>query len=275
MKLPIYYNFDDFFHNYEYNLQEWKNYFPDGSEDDFIADYRKRYSTFYIHNKKYKLTTEVSREITMMVRETTEDYPNLFNKCDLEEFAVLVQDRIDILLKHGEKIKSIEDIITKVLDIVSFIPRFDDNYVLDARDFEKYRDFFLFQNNSFNFDEDKFKNFTFSLKRISKFLKDKETGELGIESIPVQRKKIESNGVVQILGYVYLLLLEGNHIEYEKNKNGTINKAATARTIFQNYNFLKKGEPSSFDYYTKAIFANDLTADKTDLIKIAPLKRFQ
>lgn len=289
MILPIYYNFDDFFHNYEDNLQEWKEFFPDGTENDFKSDYRKRYSTFYRYDKNYTPTEEVSEEVTLMVRAITEDSPSLFENCDLEYLSVLVQDRIDILLKKGQEIKSMEDIIVKTLDLVSYIQRFDDNYVLDQRDFEKYRTFFSFQNNSLHFDKNKFKNFTFSLKRISKFLAENEnenSGQATANSDPatvdsvmpnpkIERSKIISKGNIQIIGLVFSKLLEGNHIEYVLHKTtGRINKKATARMIYENFSFIKQ-EKDGLSYFTKTIFDNVLSNDKTDLIKIPPLQKFQ
>lgn len=118
------------------------------------------------------------------------------------------------------------------------------------------------------------KKYLYTFNKILNFLDTKPLEKQTNSNVGKTTEKININGNTQLLGHIFIQLIEGGFIEPIKTGNGEINKMATARMLLEHFNFTEKEHQPTVEYLKKAIFENQFSAGKTEYLKISPLKNF-
>ena len=217
------------------------------------------------------------------ISEVYEEYPQ-YKEIDFITYLGIIENRLNEFVVKNELQPKTE------LEFLSLITAeiFDDGdnwrynkydmFQIPYKEFSIYREFVkgeidFLDNIELSFNDQKYKSFTFTIKKIIGFLQNKIENPFDAKII-LEKSKIKINGNTQLLGHIFIQLIEGGFIESVKTGTGEINKTATTQSILDHFEFTENEKQPSVEYLKKAIFHNSFSTEKTEYLKITPLKNF-
>ncbi|SDE48477.1 hypothetical protein [Riemerella columbipharyngis] len=261
MDLPFYTTFKGFKDNYDKDLEEWLQKYPDGDKDDFLREVRDLYLSFlYRRGDRYVLreVQSIGKEVGLSVKRTKNPY--------IENYKIYEEEE-PLYLLEVDAFKRLKYSLPKIVEYV--------NNIINLR---KSR------NVHFVGYVDPETGEVIPVEGDPPYTCPPQVQQASKESNPItpeptinnrQPEKITINGSLQLIGHIFTELIEKGYIE-PKRKNGKANASATAEMLLNHFNFTynTNGTQPTKEYLKKTLFEqNKLSADKTDLIKIPHLKK--
>lgn len=270
MEIPTYYSFNEFVENYETDFTQWLEIYPDGDEENFINEVKANYNEFDFY-------------MPISISEIYEEYPQ-YREIDFLTYLGIIENRVNkFILKNELQPKTESEFLSLITAEI-----FDDGdnwkynkydrFQIPYKEFSIHREFVkgeidFLDNFELLFNDQKFKSFTFTIKKIIAFLQNRTENPYEAK-VALEKSKITINGNTQLLGHIFIQLIEGGFIEPIKTGTGEINKTATTQSILDHFEFTENEKQPSVEYLKKAIFHNQFSTDKTEYLKILPLKNF-
>ncbi|MEY8761734.1 hypothetical protein [Chryseobacterium tongliaoense] len=173
MEIPLYYNFKEFDENYNKNLKIWLNNYPDADEIDYLNELRSQYILFFYQNNfDFIINSNWIRD------EYPENYElsiTAYQEFMQEKLIQYLHDDLDSNF-DGDNLEISLD--TNVMDFWEDCNVWTrkNSAIIDDEKHKYLKEFFTFDNytKKLVFDEKKFTNFKYAIKRIIEYL-DKKT----------------------------------------------------------------------------------------------------
>ena len=168
METPFYYSFSDFEINYKIDLENFKKTYKDATEIDFYKELIYTYGMFL------NFDGETFNE-TISVNCIFEEYPEEYD-ISIKEYTDLMQEKLTIYCSMNG-FYDYENAFPEHAEILDYWEecnirqRKNRNIIIDGRH-KYYREFFTSNRDSIYFNNTKYKNFQYSIKKIFNFVND-------------------------------------------------------------------------------------------------------
>lgn len=240
---PLYYSFSEFLANYESDFNEWKTFYPDGTEQYFLKTIYDKYNEipyfnelelhtrFDSYGREYIIEEEVRKTtfsdyIMLPYFDGIGEYPRK-EKVGFDDLAELITARIRFVLnpelKKGIEVNGMtynlfptNNISFDIQNIWDRQPT--DGYVIDVIEFLSYTPFMEIKKTDNDlgyvyFNEYKYKNFEYTVNQVIDFINDKKQE---LNNLPINTKQINKlnwNGTKTELTELIKALIENGNIQ--------------------------------------------------------------
>ncbi|MDH6254383.1 hypothetical protein M2347_004110 [Chryseobacterium sp. H1D6B] len=281
MEITFYYSFKEFEKNYNIDLKNWNDNYPDADEIDYLNELKNKYQLFLYENNS---------DFIINSNWIYSEYPEYYELSIIAYHEFMQEKLIDYLYNNG--FSNFDGNILEIPFGTNVMDFWDDcnvrtrknSAIIDDEKHKYLKEFFAFNNSMENldFDSKKFTNFKFATKKILEFVDKKSqliTSKIKFEKLLVEDKdifstsqKIKIKGSLQSIGYLFSELIEKGFIEAPK-RNGKDNTSAISRMILDHFEFIDKEEQPKPEDIRKTLFAeNKLSIEKQNQFKIPQSK---
>lgn len=281
MEITFYYSFKEFEKNYNIDLKNWSDNYPDADETDYLNELKNKYQLFlYENNSDFIINSNWMYS----------EYPEYYELSIIAYHKFMQEKLIDYLYNNG--FSNFDGNNLEIPFDTNVMDFWDDCNVITRKncgiiDDEKHKylkEFFTFDNfrENLDFDSKKFTNFKFATKKILEFVNKKSqlvTSKIKFEKVLIEDKnifstaqKIKIKGSLQSIGFLFSELIEKGFIEAPK-RNGKDNTSAISRMILEHFEFIDKEEQPKPEDIRKTLFTeNKLSIEKQNQFKIPQSK---
>ncbi|WP_312287980.1 hypothetical protein [Chryseobacterium gleum] len=281
MEITFYYSFKEFEKNYNIDLKNWSDNYPDADETDYLNELKNKYQLFlYENNSDFIINSNWMYS----------EYPEYYELSIIAYHKFMQEKLIDYLYNNG--FSNFDGNNLEIPFDTNVMDFWDDCNVITRKncgiiDDEKHKylkEFFTFDNfrENLDFDSKKFTNFKFATKKILEFVNKKSqlvTSKIKFEKVLIEDKnifstaqKIKIKGSLQSIGFLFSELIEKGFIEAPK-RNGKDNTSAISRMILDHFEFIDKEEQPKPEDIRKTLFTeNKLSIEKQNQFKIPQSK---
>ncbi|QBA21480.1 hypothetical protein EU348_09840 [Chryseobacterium indologenes] len=281
MEIAFYYSFKEFEKNYNIDLKNWSDNYPDADETDYLNELKNIYQLFLYENNS---------DFIISSNWIPNEYPEYFELSIIAYHEFMQGKLIDYLYSNG--FSNFDGDFLEIpfdTDVMDFwddcnIRTRKNNAIIDDEKHKYLKKLFVFNNNThqLDFDSKKFTNSKFAIKKILELLDKKSqliTSKIKFKKVLVEDKeifstsqKIKIKGSLQSIGYLFSELIEKGFIEAPK-RNGKDNTSAISRMILDHFEFIDKEEQPKPEDIRKTLFTeNKLSLEKQNQFKIPQSK---
>ncbi|MGG1921834.1 hypothetical protein AB1278_08485 [Chryseobacterium sp. NRRL B-14798] len=281
MEIAFYYSFKEFEKNYNIDLKNWSDNYPDADETAYLNELKNIYQLFLYENNS---------DFIISSNWIPNEYPEYFELSIIAYHEFMQGKLIDYLYSNG--FSNFDGDFLEIpfdTDVMDFwddcnIRTRKNNAIIDDEKHKYLKKLFVFNNHThqLDFDSKKFTNSKFAIKKILELLDKKSqliTSKIKFKKVLVEDKdifptsqKIKIKGSLQSIGYLFSELIEKGFIEAPK-RNGKDNTSAISRMILDHFEFIDKEEQPQPEDIRKTLFTeNKLSTEKQNQFKIPQSK---